>query len=229
MRIGAPVQLRLRYVRLSSEAIPATNMSMDNSQNDASSGGSPFGDKNPFADNPYASPSLQAGAGLGGPFEPLPRSPGRGMVGHVPVVAILMIVQGALEALMGVGLVAMGGFFPAMMQMEMDRGQAGPQPMSAETMSWMMLIIYGGMGLLVLIAAGLHIFAGIRNYKFRGRVLGLVALGGGMVTVMTCYCAPTAIALGVYGLITYLNPEVAQAFAMGKAKRSKEDILASFG
>ena len=150
------------------------------------------------------------------------------MVGHVQVVAILMMVQGALEALVGLGLVALGGFFPAMMQMEMDQGQAGPQPMPAE-MSWMMLIIYGGMGLLVLIAAGLHIFAGIRNYKFRGRVLGLVALGGGMVTVMTCYCAPTAIALGVYVLITYLNPEVVQAFAMGKAERSKEDILAVFG
>ncbi len=151
------------------------------------------------------------------------------MVGHVQVVAILMMVQGALEALVGLGLVALGGFFPAMMQMEMDRGQAGPPPMPAETMSWMMLIIYGGMGLLVLIAAGLHIFAGIRTYMFRGRILGLVALGGGMVTVMTCYCAPTAIGLGVYGLITYLNPEVAQAFAMGEAGTSREDIRAAFG
>jgi hypothetical protein len=205
-------------------------MSMDDSQHDAYGGSAPFGDENPFGDNPYASPSLQASKGPVGQYAPLPRSPGRGMVGHVQVVAILMIVQGALEALMGFGLVAMGGFFPAMMQMEMDRGNAGQQPpIPAEAMSWMMLVIYGGLGLLVLIAAGLHIFAGIRNYQFRGRILGLVALGGGMVTVLTCYCAPTAIGLGVYGLITYLNPEVAQAFAMGEAKRSKDDILAAFG
>jgi hypothetical protein len=70
--------------------------------------------------------------------------------------------------------------------------------------------------------------AGIRNYKFRGRTLGLIALGGGMVTVMTCYCAPTAIGLGVYGLITYLNPEVAQAFAMGEAGTSRDDILSAY-
>jgi hypothetical protein len=146
----------------------------------------------------------------------------------VPIVAILMMVQGALEAVMGLGLVAMGGFFPVIMRMEAEQQGPGAPPVPAETMSWMMLIIYGGLGLVVLVAAGLHIFAGIRNYKFRGRTLGLVALGGGMVTVMTCYCAPTAIGLGVYGLITYLNPEVAQAFAMGEAGTSREDILAAY-
>ncbi len=46
--------------------------------------------------------------------------------------------------------------------------------------------------------------------------------------MFTCYCAPTAIALGVYGLITYLNYEVAQAFVMGEAGRTREEILAAF-
>ena len=75
----------------------------------------------------------------------------------------------------------------------------------------------------------MHIVAGIRNYKFRGRVFGLVALGGGMITMITCYCAPTAIALGVYGLITFLNPEVNQAFAMAASGKKREEIMAALG
>jgi len=35
--------------------------------------------------------------------------------------------------------------------------------------------------------------------------------------------------LGVYGLITMLNPEVAQAFAMRKQGHSKADIDQAFG
>ena len=148
------------------------------------------------------------------------------MVRHVPVVAVLMMVQGGLELLMGLGLVAMGGFLPVMMRMdEMQGGADGPPP---EMIGWMMLGIYGGLGLLALVAAGLHLFAGLRNYRFRSRTLGLVALAGGMVTVFTCYCAPTSIALGVYGLVTYLNPEVGQAFAMGQAGKNRNEIQATF-
>lgn len=162
------------------------------------------------------------------PYYPPPAS--RGMVKHVPVLAILMIVQGALEVLMGLGLIGMGAFFPMMMQGEMAQQAGPPGGPPPEAMTWVLLAIYGGMGVVVLIGAVLHIFAGIRNYKFRGRVLGFVALIAGMVTtLMTCYCAPTAIALGVYGLICFLNPEVTHAFAMAKAGKKKDEILATFG
>jgi hypothetical protein len=177
---------------------------------------SPFGQTNPFSDNPYAAPA-SAAAG---------RAPGRGMVGHVPVVAVLMMVQGGLELLMGVGLVAMGGLGPVLMRM--DQGQGGADAPPPEMVGWIMLAVYGGLGLLTLAAAGLHLFAGLRNYRFRSRTLGIVALAGGMVTVFTCYCAPTSIALGVYGLITYLNYEVSQAFVMGDAGKTREEILAAF-
>jgi hypothetical protein len=183
---------------------------------------SPFGQTNPFSDNPYASPPSAAAGSLpvGGPNR------GRGMVGHVAVVAVLMMVQGGLELLMGLGLVVMGTVFPTMMRAQEMRGGAdGPSP---EMVGWMMLAIYGGLGVVTLIAAGLHIYAGLRNYRFRSRTLGIVALAGGMVTVFTCYCAPTSIALGVYGLITYLNYEVSQAFVMGEAGKTREEILAAF-
>jgi hypothetical protein len=181
-----------------------------------------FGTSNPFSDNPYVSPPSPAV----GSFPPVGSSRGRGMVVHVPVVAVLMMVQGGLELLMGIGLVAMGGIIPVMMRMdEAQGGGDGPPP---EMVGWIMLGVYGGLGLLTLVAAGLHIFAGLRNYRFRRRTLGIVALAGGMVTVFTCYCAPTSIALGVYGLITYLNYEVGQAFLMGEGGKNREEILAAF-
>ena len=76
-----------------------------------------------------------------------------------------------------------------------------------------MTIIYGAMGLGGFIPGLLHLVAGIRNLRYKGRTLGIVALGFGLAATMTCYCAPTSIALTVYGLIVYLNPAVAQVFA----------------
>ena len=90
--------------------------------------------------------------------------------------------------------------------------------------------VYGFLGLLVLSGAVLHILAGIRNYLFRSRMLGIVALIAGMVTTLiTCYCAPTAVALGVYGLVCYLNPEVTHVFGLVAAGKTKDEILGSFG
>jgi hypothetical protein len=107
---------------------------------------------------------------------------------------------------------------------QQDAG-GGPPP---EQLGWIMLGMYGGMGLIALVAGGLHLFAGIRTYRFRSRTLGFVALGGGLAALFTCYCAPSAIARSVNGLITYMNPEVAQAFAMGDAGKTREEIFAAF-
>jgi len=210
-------------------------MSTDDSQEDPFGQETPFDDDNPFGDNPYASPDLESAGAPVGPMPYYPPPASRGMVKHVPVLAILMIVQGALEVLMGLGLIGMGAFIPLRMLDEMAQhgGAAGggPPGPSLEAMTWLFGGMYGGMGVVVLIGAVLYILAGIRNYKFRGRVLGIVALIAGMVTWLlgACYCAPTAIALGVYGLICFLNPEVTHAFAMGAAGKKKDEILATFG
>jgi hypothetical protein len=85
------------------------------------------------------------------------------------------------------------------------------------------------LGLLVLLGSALHIVAGIRNYGYRSRTLGIVALITGMATTLvTCYCAPTAIAIGVYGLVCYLNPSVTQAFQMVATGRPKSEVLTWF-
>jgi hypothetical protein len=93
---------------------------------------------------------------------------------------------------------------------------------------WIMPVVYGGMAAVALVSSVLHVTAGLRNYCFRGRTLGIVALACGMLTVLTCYCFPTAAALGVYGLIVYLNPEVSEAFRMGEAGRDSAEIVAAF-
>lgn len=188
----------------------------------------PFGAGNPFSDNPYAAPAMTSDVSAAGPYPAVPAAVGRGMTRHVPVVAILMTVQGGLELLAGLGLIGVGAFGMVMVRMDQfqDRG-VGPPDMPPEALGWIMLGTYGGMGLVALLAGGLHLLAGLRNYRFRSRTLGLVALAGGLATIFTCYCAPSAIALAVYGLITYLNGDVTQAFAMGEAGRTREEILAA--
>lgn len=190
---------------------------------DPAEGTDPFARSNPFSDNPYAAPQM--------PSDGMPESygvpTGRGMVGHVTLVAIMMIVQSALEIVMGLFMVGMGVAMPFFLQMQGSKNM--PPGFSADSMSWVMFVMYGGLGIVTLVAAALHLVAGIRNYQFRNRTLGLVALIGGMVTLFTCYCAPTSVALGVYGLITYLNAEVGQAFEMGAAGSKRSEILTTFG
>jgi hypothetical protein len=49
-----------------------------------------------------------------------------------------------------------------------------------------------------------------------------------MLTVLTCYCVPTAVAIGIYGLIVYLNQEVSEAFRMGEAGCEPPEIFGTF-
>ncbi|NBW85881.1 MAG: hypothetical protein EBR23_03380 [Planctomycetia bacterium] len=183
-------------------------------------------------------PALPPDAGGGNPYA-APTAPGRmdaaalgqGFVRHVRPVAILMIVQGALEVFMAILLVALTAAVPFMMpDLPADDGPAqevgGASPAFLQKM---MIVVYGVMAAGGLIAGTLHISAGICGLRFRRRMLGVVALTLGMASITTCYCAPTAIALAVYGLITYLNPAVVAAFGLGDAGVPAARIRARFG
>ena len=84
------------------------------------------------------------------------------------------------------------------------------------------------MGAPVLISGILRIVAGYQNYQFKGRMLGFVSFILGMSSMLSCYCAPTAIGVLVYGLIIYLNPAVTAAFQMAREGRTGNEILAAF-
>ncbi len=177
-------------------------------------------------ENPYQSPQspFVPGSQLG--VMPPYQRPGR-LVHHVRVIAILMMVQAGLELLAGIGLIAVGAFMPQFMAMQMENMPQPQQQMPPEFL-WFMFAIYGGMGLVALVAGILHGMAGMRNYRFQGRRLGIVAASAGLLTLFTCYCLPTAIGIAVYGLIVLLNREVTEAFAMAEAGHSPDDVLAHF-
>ena len=79
-----------------------------------------------------------------------------------------------------------------------------------------------------MIAGLLRLYAGIQNFRFRGRTLGIISFSVGLFSMLGCYCAPTSIGVFVYGLIVYLNPAVKAAFEMGEQGMNGDQILASF-
>jgi hypothetical protein len=84
--------------------------------------------------------------------------------------------------------------------------------------------IYLVFGAGLMAGAILKLFAGYRNYRFRGRTLGMVAMFSGLVTVFGCFCFPTALALLIYGLIVYLDQQTVYAFQLGDQGQTPEQI-----
>ena len=178
-------------------------------------------------DNPYASPPpLEPRFGDVAPQADANYRP-RGMVGHVRVLGILMIVQGALDIAMGVMLIVMAIIMPMMMQNDPAFQRPGVDaPPQAFFIG--MMIGYGGIGLTITAVALLNIYAGWQTFNFRQRNLGMIGIALGPLAILTCYCFPTSLALLIYGLIVFLNPSVVEAFRLGKEGRSADEIDAMF-
>ncbi len=178
--------------------------------------------------NPYETP-MDIEPSRGKNVE-IPPAQEPGMVGQIRIVSILMMVQGGLDLLAGFGLIAMGVFMGFAMQdafaqnPEFQQGD-GPSP---ETMVNIMSFGYGGIGVAMGIIGLLNLFAGYRNWQYKGRTLGIVALIGGLGTIFTCYCAPTSLALCIYGMIVYLNDSSSLAFRMGEDGFSGDQIAMTF-
>lgn len=181
--------------------------------------------------NPYQPPSFDSQQFQDQPaFPPGSAYNYSNWVRHVRTFAVLNLVQGILEILFGLMMSAAGAFFPIMARMDEFKkaaaeGGDGPPP---EQVMWMVGGVYLVIGVVVLICGILRIVAGIQNYRFKGRTLGFVSLIVGMAPVFTCYCAPTAIALLVFGLIIFLDPAVKAAFEMIKQGRTIDQVLATF-
>jgi hypothetical protein len=67
--------------------------------------------------------------------------------------------------------------------------------------------------LLVLPCGLVKVVAGIRNRSFRARPLGYVALSSALPTAITVLCAPSGLAIMVYGFVAYNLPDAKDAFA----------------
>ena len=176
--------------------------------------------------NPYAAPSLSGGMNYGS-RQPGQGQPGRGYVRQIPILGILTIVQGALLLVMSLFLIGYGIFFVWMPEMMPPEERAKMQAQADG-----MLEIIGGVtiaiGVIVLVIAIMHIIAGIRTLKYRGRTFTIVTWMMGLLAAFTCYCGPTSVGLAIWGLIVFINPAVASAFKMAKSGMTSREIEDQF-
>lgn len=135
-------------------------------------------------------------------------------VAQVPILAVAMMVHGALTAGTGLYYLVFGGFFAANLGTSTPRPEEGP---GAELFAGLM---FGALGLIAvahLVPGALQLWAGWRARTYRSRVLAFLALGSGLLTVIGCYCAPTSLGLAVWGVIVLASEPVRDRFAAGAA------------
>jgi hypothetical protein len=133
------------------------------------------------------------------------------MVKHVQYVAIFMLVEGALELLPGGVLTAFG--------VATAFGIARGSELRGDIIPPELTFVVFFLGPALFGAGVFKVLAGLRNLKMRDRTMGLIALGSSFIALPTCYCAPTALALAIYGFIVYLNDDVQREFARAEAAR----------
>lgn len=135
------------------------------------------------------------------------------MIDRVSTIAVLLVLQGMADLVLGLALLGTGLFVAV--------GGAGLPPSLAPLESRVAVLVFGP----VLTAAGvLKIVAGVRNYRYRSPLLGIVALASALVSALNCACLPLALPLAAYGLYLYRQPAVERAFQMGSQGLSRQWI-----
>jgi uncharacterized membrane protein HdeD (DUF308 family) len=178
---------------------------------------------NPYQPSPFDSKQFQDQPALG----PAATAGSSNWVKQVRIFAVLNAVQGILETLIGFMAAGGGVIFPLITRTdEFQKAQAAEDITPEQIMA--IGIFYLVIGIALLASGILRIVAGFQNYRFKGRVLGIVSVFVGIAPVFTGCCAPTAIALIVFGLLILLDPAVIAAFQMARAGRSIGQILAAF-
>ena len=179
------------------------------------------------APNPYAAGEPSE---FGNPSAGVPDK--RGMVGHVPVVGILLIVQGVLQLLMGAYLLALPFFLSEFLDEQLQNNPAlqQQQDFTPEQMKQIMLGTYLVMGAIGGVLSLVQIAGGIQTLRFRTRVFDIVALsaGGLLSPVAGCWCFPTALMLTIYGLIVLFNEPVKAAFNLVSSGQSPAEVKSLF-
>lgn len=174
------------------------------------------------SDNPFRSPDSDHPAPAEtNPFdfdETIdPRTIGKAK--YVPTIAILMIVHGVLLFAAGLALISMIFFVTPQIgqqierQQDLDRQQNPNAPrLAKEEMVMMLNAVYGGFSAVLFCLGSLNCYAGIRNYRYRNRILGIFSLIFSLGSILFCWCLPLSIGLLIFGLIIYLSPEADRAF-----------------
>jgi hypothetical protein len=136
------------------------------------------------------------------------------------VLAIMLIVHGVLCTLMGFIYLVLAVVMPTLLGGP-DAGQKPPPP----ELKTFLLAVYAGAGGASLLAGLMQIFAGVQMLWLKGRVAGYLALVSCLLSCLTCYCLPTSLGLGIYGLIILLNKTSSLAYELAAEGKSYDEIL----
>jgi hypothetical protein len=159
-------------------------------------------------------------------LKPLPQQLGQSSaIRQVPTVGALMILLGILEAFSALPVLLFGSlvtsFFSGIWSPS-DNARQSTDPSAALIFNIPLLF-----GILCMTPPILRVSAGFLNMRYRGRILGMVALVPGLVTLGTCFgvlTGPFAVGLLAYGMIVYLNRDVVQAFKLRRDGYSVDQI-----
>lgn len=119
---------------------------------------------------------------------------------HVRPLAITLVVHGGLLVLWGVLLALIAAL-----------AAVGPQHAGSDPAKG--AAILAGLTVGALVPGALQVAAGIQMLGWRGRRLGIVALVGGIFSVPSCFCVPSALVVLVWGLLVLADTEVRVRFA----------------
>ena len=153
------------------------------------------------------------------------------MVPQVPIIGILMIVNGVLCILYGFFEMSLGPLVQASVEMQAQvQGQAQPPPQVQQMQVLMPFLFwyYIAIGIINGLAGLINIVAGIPTMRYRSRVFVIVALCTNLGTLPGCSCLPTSLGLMIWGLVVLFQKDVAEAFRMGAAGRSVDEIKRRF-
>lgn len=126
---------------------------------------------------------------------------------HVRVAAVLMIVQAVLLGLLGSYYVVFGGFL-----LDAVSGEPAATDSTALMLPEFVSAGLSLIGLTQILIAGLGGFAGWRLFRFQSRVLGIAAAVIGLLSLLGCYCFPSAMLLGPYALWVLTRDDVIARF-----------------
>lgn len=124
---------------------------------------------------------------------------------HIRWVANGLTLQGGLELVLGLALLLGAA----------DSDAGAPATLYER---W----LHGAAPPLLVACGSLKAFAASRNRRFRGRVVGLAALWSAIPSATVWACAPSGLALLVYGTIVYRDRTSREAFALGESGQAPD-------
>src|SRR5262245_44187750 len=110
------------------------------------------------------------------------------MVNQVPIIGILMIVNGSLQLIMGVLYAIAGPVFLSVFTRDFAVQAPPPQAQQVQQVFTFVSIIYVILGSIVAIAGCMNIAGGISALRFRSRTFVITALFFNILPMITCYC-----------------------------------------